>query len=77
MMPAFLGYPDQPDYDDDEGDGPHESAVPLLFSELWSEGDDEDRDWIDSCLRSAKREMERNFQLDHHRMVFGHSLTTW
>lgn len=74
MMPAFLGFPDQPDYDDE---GPHESAVPSLIAGLWADGDDEDREWIDSCLRSAKREAERNFARDHHRMVFGHSLTVW
>jgi hypothetical protein len=74
MMPPFLGYPAQPDYDDE---GPHESAIPRLMADLWTEGDDEDREWIDSCLETARKAMERDFKRDHHRMVYGHSLTVW
>jgi hypothetical protein len=71
VMPPFLGFPEQPEFDDE---GPHESAVPRLIAGLWVDGDDEDREWIDSILGAAKREAERNFARDYTRMVFGYCL---
>lgn len=65
----------QPDYHLMEG--PDEWSIPSIIAGLWVEGDDEDRDWIDSLQRTARWRSAREFEADHYRSVFGGTPTVW